>query len=538
MPISQLGDAPKSARDTATPAEVIVNMTPRRPETDATLGIRIKQTTYVGLPRHRLVAIGDSLTHGFQSGAIFNTKLSWPMLVAYELGCDASFRYPRYNAVGGLPLNIENVVRKLERRFGSKLNWWEIPLATFELRDLMDQIEDYWERGPGAAPPSNTGIMHNLAVYGWDLRDVLSRTPKTLKDSIIKPKDDVFKQIVENANARAALRVYTGLNEDDTVIDAACKLGNERVGKADGSPSAEPGIETLVVFLGANNALGAVTSLKIKWSDDGYDDLNAKGAFNVWRPSHFINELKKLVEKVKTIQARHVIFTTVPHVTVAPIARGIGVKVRPGSRYYPYYTRPWIDETRFNSREDPNLTENQARAIDSAIDQYNDAIAEAVRISRKEGRDWLLLDVAGLLDQLASRRYITDLQARPSWWTPYELPPELSRLSPKPDSRFFRSGPDGRTEGGLFSLDGVHPTTIGYGIIAQEFIRVMQQAGVRFFSGDGVTERTGPIRIDFERLLTLDSLMSSPPISLSSDLSLIGWLDETADVFGRLNPFS
>lgn len=67
---------------------------------------------------------------------------------------------------------------------------------------------------------------------------------------------------------------------------------------------------------------------------------------------------------------------------------------------------------------------------------------------------------------------------------------------------------------------------------------MMQQAGVRFLSGDGVTERTDPIRIDFERLLNLDSLMSSAPTSISSDLSFVGWLDETADVFGRLNPFS
>jgi len=251
-----------------------------------------------------------------------------------------------------------------------------------------------------------------------------------------------------------------------------------------------------------------------------------------------VAELKELVTQVKTIKARHVIFGTVPHVTIAPIARGVGTKVRTGSRYFAHYTRPWIDDANFNSREDPNITENQARAIDNAIDQYNDAIVAEVLAARQSGLDWLLMDVAGLLDRLASRRYLLDPQARPDWWTPYELPPELAALTPKPNSMFFGSGPNGRTQGGLFSLDGIHPTTIAYGIVAQEFIRVMQQAGVKFFFGDGKTQRTNAIQVDFSRLLKLDSLISSPPTSLSSDLRLIGWLDQVADIFGRLNPFS
>jgi hypothetical protein len=53
------------------------------------------------------VAIGDSLTHGFQSAAIFNTDLSHPAIIAYEMGMLDRFRFPRYDGHGGLPLNIE-----------------------------------------------------------------------------------------------------------------------------------------------------------------------------------------------------------------------------------------------------------------------------------------------------------------------------------------------------------------------------------------------------------------------------------------------
>jgi len=316
-------------------------------------------------------------------------------------------------------------------------------------------------RGGGATVPRIKGINHNLAVYGWDLRDALEYTAKILEKSIERPTDAFFKQIVQNANERAALRVLN-TGEDSgrtlTVFAAAAQLGEEGTQE---SPGQGDGIETLIVLLGANNALPSMLSLRVCWSEDGYDDLRLKERFTVWNPVHFEAELELVVEEIKKIKARHVILGTVPHVTIAPVARGVGSKIRKGSRYYPYYTRPWIDTEHFDVGRDPRVTEQEARAIDSAIDQYNDAIAKAVENARKSGLDWYLFEVAGLLDRLAACRYIEDPQAQPPWWRRYELPPELKALSPEPDSRFFTSGPEGRTQGGLFSLDGVHPTTIG-----------------------------------------------------------------------------
>jgi hypothetical protein len=178
--------------------------------------------------------------------------------------------------------------------------------------------------------------------------------------------------------------------------------------------------------------------------------------------------------------------------------------------------------------------EQEVRAIDSAIDQYNDYITDVVRQGRTEGRDWYVFETAGLLDRLAARRYIKDPTARPSWWSEYQLPPELKALSPVPDSRFYTSDATGRKTGGLFSLDGIHPTTIGYGIMAQEFIKIMQLAGVKFYQADGKTERTGDVKVNFNRLIAWDTLISKPPRSLSSDLSLIGWLDSNLNIFNRL----
>jgi hypothetical protein len=81
----------------APPAGLTVNHEPREPKEDPTLGIPV-DVDRTGTPKNRLVTIGDSVTHGFMSGAIFRTDLSWPAIVAYELGMLDTFRYPVYEA--------------------------------------------------------------------------------------------------------------------------------------------------------------------------------------------------------------------------------------------------------------------------------------------------------------------------------------------------------------------------------------------------------------------------------------------------------
>ncbi len=511
---------PQELLDPNTPAEVIIRLEARKPETDPKLGIPVQPPE--GRARHRLVVLGDSLSHGFQSAAIFNTDLSYPAIIARELAWYGSFRYPAYRAFGGLPLNLEYLARELELRYGAEISWWELASAVFTVHHLLDQIRVYWEQGPGSHVPQINGIMHNLAVSGYDIRDLMACTADTER-AVMKPRQDsLLHPLVNNAGPLMALYVLESARDPAT----GQALTPVQAAKAHGE---DGGIETLIIFIGANNALGTVLDLQVKWSDVGYNDPARKGSYNIWRPSHFAAELQELQTQVREANAQHVIWCTVPHVTIAPITRGIGGKMRPGSRYFPYYTRPWIDDTQFNPAVDPFLTGNQARAIDSAIDMYNDAITAVVRTARQDGRDWLLLDTAGLLDRIATRRYINDPAARPSWWTPYQLPPQIAALVPPPDSRFISSGPQGRTAGGFFSLDGVHPTTIAYAILAQEFINVMQAAGVIFYQADGTTPRTAPILTDFGRAIQRDTLISDPLKSVTYDLNLLSWADELLD---------
>ncbi|MEA2192298.1 MAG: hypothetical protein QOI73_2419 [Solirubrobacteraceae bacterium] len=516
--------------------EVLEHLRPedaRVPNFDPTLGVPVARDEDARRPAHRLVTVGDSLTHGFQSGAIHNTDLSYPALIARELGNYDSFQHPSYDRFGGLPMNIEYFLRVLEARFGDRISPWEVPLAALKIVDLMDEIEDWWERD-AQDPQRFSTRNNNLGIYGWDLFDATTRSALDCRQDIVKPTDALLKQVVQNANERAALRVLApGPPEEQerlSPIETAVALGAEGTRE---KPGEGDGIETLIVMLGANNCLMAVTELRVQWSQkSSYEDEIAKRRYTVWNPEHFRQELAELVKVVRDVKARHVILATVPHVTIAPVARGIGDKLTDGSRYFPFYARPWVSDERFDPHRHPHLTADQARMIDAAIDRYNQAIEDAVRAARGAGRDWYLLDVCGHLDRLAARRYIDDVAAqRPQWWTPYPLPQALRGLSPVPDSHFLRCDPQhGRTAGGLFSLDGVHPTTIMYGLMAQEFIRVMELAGVRF---EGST-RPGPVQIDFGELIRRDSLISDPPRSLSSDLGLIAWLDDKYGIFKRM----
>jgi hypothetical protein len=532
---------PAELLDPGTPAEVVIGHQARTPETDPTLGVVVEADGSTA--KHRLVAVGDSLTHGFQSLAIFNTDLAYPALIARELGWYEHFRHPEYPGKGGLPLNLEFILRQLEHEFDDRIHLPASGRAAFAVRDLINEIEMYWESGAGATVPTRMGINHNLGIFGWDLRDILAKTAQTEAAQLTKLRQggettmglDPWRwgskagRYLSIASRIAAIRVLDSARGADgealTPLEAAKALGEDG------------GIETLIVFIGANNALRAVIELGApRWSGDDYADPDRKDQYTVWRPSHFLAEYRRVAEAVEGISAAHVIFCTVPHITIAPVLRGVGnQKMHLGSRYFDYYTRPWIEDDDFDPYEkDPFITGNQARAIDAAIDQYNDGIVKLVREGRQAGRDWRILDTAGLLDRMAYRRYVKDPAARPDWWKPYPLPPVLANLHPPPDSRFFATGAHRRTRGGLIALDGIHPTTVGYGLLAQEIIKVMETAGVIFRSPGG-NPRNGPVEIDFATLVGRDTLMSDPPGSFTSDLKILGWLDQLIDLRYRLS---
>lgn len=496
---------PPEYLDANTPPDVIVtDVTPPR-ITDPTLGVELG-TRSKGTPpapespAHRLVTIGDSLTHGVSSGAVFHTTVSWPAQVARALGID-DFAVPRYGGpLDGLPLNLEALVRQAQQAFGEDISLFEKLRAPLVLHGIVDANEDFWESGPGAEPAAIDVRYHNLGIYGWDVRDALSFSAARAAAAVGGPqRDNLLGAKPARDNDIAANSVLAPFGIDATQVSAAAWHG------------LNGGIDTLIVSLGANNALDAVVSKSVAWSDVGFDDIDAKGVFNVWRPTHFAQEYGQLVGTLLDIPARRVVLTTVPHVTIAPIAKGVnpdrpGEKWQEGSRYFPYYTDPWIDEEDFRANKHRHLTHQQARAIDSAIDQYNSTITDAVRHARADGRDWYVLDLCGVLDSLAYRRFERDsAAARRSNWVPYELPEAIADL----DTRRFKCDEHGRSQGGLFGLDTIHPTICAYGIIAHEALDVLRIAGVP------------TTQIDFAAVRAADTLVADPPELVDDVFALI-----------------
>ena len=74
---------------------------------------------------------------------------------------------------------------------------------------------------------------------------------------------------------------------------------------------------------------------------------------------------------------------------------------------------------------------------------------------------------------------------------------------------------------------------MAYGIIAQEFIDAMQHAGVKFHWGDGATERVGPVRVDYKRLIKLDSLLKGLPKTMDDLWEKLVDGDQLLDLFHR-----
>jgi len=81
--------------------------------------------------------------------------------------------------------------------------------------------------------------------------------------------------------------------------------------------------------------------------------------------------------------------------------------------------------------------------------------------------------------------------------------------------RFFEIEANGKLKnGGLIALDGVHPTTCGYAIVAHEFIQVMK------------AQNPDIKDIDFDEIRRWDSLVSNPPFTLNDVFGMLQTLEK------------
>ena len=364
----------------------------------------------------------------------------------------------------------------------------------------MDGVEDYWERGAGAGPASVGGFFHNLAVWGFTVNDSYTITPHLCEDIIDREEgwiDDDALGVPSAPMYRTARRVLNPKNRPDRRGDTQLETLRKLVTQSGG-------LDVLILWYGANDCLGTVLDLDVR---DMATHVGAvprhpseRRQWNLTSDRQFRLDYERLAVEVDGIVGTDtaVFVGTVPHVTIAPVAHGIG---RFHKGYFDNYARFFVRDGSFSHLLHDHLSGKDARHIDTRIDAFNQTISD-VADSRS---NWFVVDTGKALSQFAVRRNEFDDDPGKAIRCYYADQGDhpLLQLDPLPSLLMLQTAEDGRRlGGGLTSLDGVHPTTIGYGIIAEVFLAAMRNAGVN---------GADPARLDWPLVMANDTLLQSPP---------------------------
>lgn len=462
----------------------------------------------------RLFAIGDSLTQGFMSGAAAKANQSYVKLVADVLGAapfDVCDDWPR----GGMPLNFEDLLRVLEKRFGTDISGpIEWPLAMQAINGYLDSLEDYWERGDGRedrkySRPSH--FFHNSAIWGYRIADAWNLNAELARKLIAKDEGtqgDGWFALPSAPFYRTTNRLLNPQQLPECDQLSALDWLQEHVQNTPLSGN-NGGVENLILWLGNNNVLGTALSLQPKQTTEVYGQLPHQLSheereaqdWNLWHPEHFEAEYRELIKRVDASMTQNpadvdwkVFIANVPHVTIIPLVKGLGEQYaisrqnRQGDSinrtYFKYYGYFFLEEKDIHSGWN-YLTLQDALFIDDSIDAFNHSIDVIIdEYNTKHGTQrYYLVDINDVLSKLAWKRN----NGMPT----YQLPDAVKFGYPPVNTKYYNAAYNGKQnvlkDGGLFSLDGVHPTAIGQGVLASEFLKVMGHAGVNKTVGGPVS---------------------------------------------------
>lgn len=454
--------------------------------------------------KHKLIVIGDSLSQGFNNGGIYRTDINFPSFINRCFEPKPEFAQPSFTAQAGIPLNIEVLVRGLSEKYGDEIELSEFLSASQYMFSTFKRIKKYWEGGMKDLSVDRTIPYHNQSIWGLNISDSWRVNEKNSREYIQNNPESftVFNMLPEHAKFTTARLVLNPPLKGE--FEERSQIDNAQVFADDG------GIENLILCHGHNNILAAVTDLKIIWTEDD-DDLEAFPGhrnYTIYRPEHFEQQYRKLAQKVSSLGAKRVFVPTIPYVTIPPVIRGVNSDLsskRLG--YFDYYTRFWIWDEDFHPDKHPHITKDQAIQLDFTIDAYNDIIR---KVAKEHG--WNVVPIAKNVAGLARRRLGGELVR--------DLPKGLGDALQKRESTkhlvdeegeihlttdFIRLNKEGKIyKGGIFSLDGLHPTTIGYGLMANVYLKTMAGAGVKFERG-----------INWDEVVAEDTLVNDPPILLA-----------------------
>ncbi|WP_020402779.1 hypothetical protein [Gracilimonas tropica] len=458
--------------------------------------------------KHKLVVIGDSLSQGFNNGGIYRTDINFPSFIHRCFKSNPPFDQPNFTAQAGIPLNIEVLVRGLSQEIGDEITWNEYLPAAKHMIQTLKRIKKYWEGGLKDLSVERSQPYHNQSIWGFNISDSWIVNERNSREYIANNPErfTVFDFLPDHAKFTTARLVLNPSLKTD--FEERSQIDNAQILADDG------GIENLIVCLGHNNMIAAVTDLKLIWTEDqDIEGFPGERKYTVYRPEHFEKQYRKLAEKVSKLNAERVFVPTLPYVTIPPVMRGVNNDLsskRLG--YFDYYTRFWIWDEDFHPDKHPHLTKDEAIQLDLTMDEYNAIIK---KVAGEYG--WHVVPMAKNVAGMARRRLGGELVR--------DFPKGLADALKAQDSTahlvdehgdvhlstdFIRLNNEGKLyKGGIFSLDGLHPTTIGYGLMANVYLKTMARAGVKFKHS-----------INWDEVVREDSLVSDPP-KLLAELRLV-----------------
>lgn len=464
-----------------------------------------------------LVTLGDSVSQGFMSGAAANTQLSYSSVIAKTIGvAEPDYHYLPYPNNLKLKWDIELILRTLEDKYKTDIRGIEWPMALYDVNKIFDKSESFYERGKGKITnpvelPNNwsgfTGF-HNLAVEGMDVGDLSNVTPATCRAAINGNKHsfkDNYFSVASEPFSRSAYRTLNPFADDHYNDHSPIRWLKHHCRQS--------GVKNVIVWAGANNALGTVLDLKIKITEGDGSILTKKRKerllYNLWHPHDFELEYQQMLDNlldalsVNQEPNWHCYVGTVPLVTIAPIAKGVGeARLIPdpaGSdktyRYYQYYTYfPLTLDSALKTGK--YLKFRDALFIDQCIIEFNNIIRRLVKRANKTLE-------RPAITVVETSQALTDMAWKRNSGAPcYQFPDEFKFLYPPVDTKYYHANTRGEIEkGGIFSLDGVHPSVIGQGLLAYEFLSAMHAHN---------DDRYDPNKLDWSAIFASDTLRTQP----------------------------
>ncbi len=464
----------------------------------------------------KLFVIGDSISQGFMSMAAARTDLSYSKLIADMM--NVPFKIPTWGN-GGLPLNLEDVMRSLSPIAGPDkdlvgLEWLG---AAFQVYALKQNTENYYSTGPGNLSfqtPGTTEFYGNVAFRGADVGDAWGVTPSVCKNMLATMKSDFIAKSFYITAAKVLNPSGAPTFDDYSQLDWL----HHHV--------THGGVENLVIWLGSNNVLGTILDMKVDSATttpgDGTPHLmthiqRSQMNWNLWHPIDFKLEYKELINRVNGIMQSNppglnwnVFVANVPHVTIAPFLKGFGPQTtvkRPRDgvmkelTYFKYYSF-FAAKEELVPLSSMKLVMNTVVQIDDFVDQYNadiDSILTDTNSQYMTGNKFHLININRALDEMAIKRNA----GNPS----YDFPEYIKWKVPMINTKYYHANRAGILEqGGIFSLDGIHPTAIGHGIIAYEILKRMNAAGVKDLAGNSLSETN----LKWEEIYASDDLYNKP----------------------------